>query len=145
MMDSNEKDIFKKGIEKAPKGLSNKILNSINKEEEALSSLLQNGIEKAPDTLALKVMSNIGAPKVQKEPSYVTFWIGIIASFIGIIIIGFVVGSNEETQTFVSNRLNFEFEFKSSSNVIYASYAMFTVSLLLLVDFYFKRQRKTII
>jgi hypothetical protein len=142
MMDKNEKDIFKKGIEKAPHSLSNKVLNAIEKEEMALTNLLKkDGLEKAPTSLNAKVMAQINAPKAQPEPNYTTFWIGIVSAFVGIIIMGFVFASNPETQTFVNERVNFEFNFSLTNSVTYVSYATFAVSFFLLIDFYLRRQR----
>jgi hypothetical protein len=105
-MEKNTRNILKKGLLKTESDFTSKIMDELNAEEKALSSvLLKHGELKTSVDFTAQLMQELEG-KVPKKPYTPVIsmrgWIGIAAVFTGVIVLLFSSGTNSSSE-FVPN------------------------------------------
>lgn len=141
-MSKREKDILKKGMEKTSIDFTSDVMKTINKEEQALATvLMEHSTLKPSDSFTSLLMHKLEGkvPAKPYEPVISRFaWITICASVIGFIVLAISMGSVESDYS-ISNNLKEVSEsmsnfFSNSSYLTYTIGGILALSIGLLID-----------
>ena len=141
-MSKREKDILKKGMEKTSFDFTSDVMKTINKEEQALSTvLMEHATLKPSDTFTAQLMQKLEGkvPAKAYEPVISRFtWITICAALIGVVVLIVTMGSVESKYSFGNNLKDVSQSignfFSNSSYFTYSIIGLLALSLGLLID-----------
>jgi formate-dependent nitrite reductase membrane component NrfD len=108
-MEKKDKDILKKGLEETSFDFTAKVMNQLDAEETALSTILsKHGAMETSQDFTLQLMSQLEGKSAKVEYTPViskAAWIGIAAMVIGMVVLIFAFGADGSSKYAVGDNL----------------------------------------
>jgi len=147
-MKKDDKNNVKKGLEKPSPDFTKNIMQKIDAEEVAIGNVLSKHSLESPSTsFTDSIMANIEVRQLTPYKPVISkyVWYGLAATFIGLIIFTFA-NTTVTNQTKLGSRLDnitetFQSVFTGVPYLSYSAMAILGISVLLLLDQKFKKQR----